>query len=255
MARDGDAAHDVPADIGGDPEMRGEAAGVTPPLACLGGLRTPGRHDAEGLVHRLVAGAVQAVPAADAGGVDELGDDDARSRAATLPVVEELAHLAVATNEGPLVEATGARPGSAMVTDLDDTSMRRWPRWARRARTAGVGAVLTVVLPCGARRRTRLLSLYGPLPGTFGASSAATAQAFAAPLAVALPAAHRVAALERGLASRDLIGQAKGVLMARRGIDATSAFEHLVRLSQESNTRLAVVAARLVDEVETAAGV
>ncbi|MDD7923265.1 ANTAR domain-containing protein [Actinomycetospora rhizophila] len=204
-------------------------------------------------MHRLVEGAVHAVPAADAGGVAELTDADARSWAATLPLVKELAHLAVATDEGPLVEAMEARPGAAMVTDLNETSTRRWPHWARRARTAGVGAVLTVVLPCGARRRTQLFSLYGPRPGIFDASSAAAAQAFAAPLAVALPAAHRAAALERALASRDVIGQAKGVLMTRQGIDSTSAFDHLVRLSQESNTRLPAVAARLVDEVETAA--
>jgi hypothetical protein len=214
----------------------------------------PGRHDAEAAVRRLVDGAVDAVPGADAGGVAELTGDDVRCRAATLPVVEELHRLAAARAEGPVPEAVRGHPGAAIVTDLDDTAVRRWPHWATRARAAGVGATLTVVLPCTTRRRTGMLTLCGPVPGTFDATGAVLAQAFAAPLAVALQAAHRVAALERGLASRDLIGQAKGALMARHGVDATAAFEHLVRISQETNNRLAEVAARVVEEVVTAPG-
>jgi hypothetical protein len=49
------------------------------------------------------------------------------------------------------------------------------------------------------------------------------------------------------LASRDVIGQAKGMVMERFGIDAVSAFELLRKLSRESNTR-AELARRVVDE-------
>lgn len=44
------------------------------------------------------------------------------------------------------------------------------------------------------------------------------------------------------LATRDVIGQAKGILMARFNIDAVQAFELLKRLSQERNTKLIDVA-------------
>lgn len=49
------------------------------------------------------------------------------------------------------------------------------------------------------------------------------------------------------LASRDIIGQAKGVIMQRFNLDAVEAFELLTRLSQQSNTRVTDVAQALID--------
>jgi hypothetical protein len=51
--------------------------------------------------------------------------------------------------------------------------------------------------------------------------------------------------LRRAIASRDVIGQAKGILMQRRGINADEAFDLLRRFSQELNVKLAEVAALL----------
>jgi AmiR/NasT family two-component response regulator len=48
------------------------------------------------------------------------------------------------------------------------------------------------------------------------------------------------------LASRDIIGQAKGMIMERFDVDAVRAFELLTRLSQDSNTKLAKVAEEIV---------
>lgn len=48
--------------------------------------------------------------------------------------------------------------------------------------------------------------------------------------------------LQEALASRDVIGQAKGVLMERHGIGADAAFACLVRISQTTNTKLRSVA-------------
>lgn len=55
------------------------------------------------------------------------------------------------------------------------------------------------------------------------------------------------AQLQRALESRDMIGQAKGMLMERFHVDAAAAFKLLTRLSQESNVRLAEIARRLVE--------
>jgi AmiR/NasT family two-component response regulator len=49
------------------------------------------------------------------------------------------------------------------------------------------------------------------------------------------------------LASRDTIGQAKGVIMERFNLDAVEAFELLTRLSQRSNTKLIDIASALID--------
>jgi AmiR/NasT family two-component response regulator len=55
------------------------------------------------------------------------------------------------------------------------------------------------------------------------------------------------AQLQRALETRDMIGQAKGMLMERFHVDAAAAFKLLTRLSQESNVRLAEIARRLVE--------
>jgi AmiR/NasT family two-component response regulator len=52
--------------------------------------------------------------------------------------------------------------------------------------------------------------------------------------------------LRTALASRDVIGQAKGVLMERHRIDAEEAFDRLVRESQVRNVKLRDVAQALV---------
>jgi hypothetical protein len=48
-------------------------------------------------------------------------------------------------------------------------------------------------------------------------------------------------------ASRDIIGRAKGILMERFNLDAVAAFDLLSRLSQQTNTKRADIAQRLID--------
>lgn len=58
--------------------------------------------------------------------------------------------------------------------------------------------------------------------------------------------AEEIQQLQRALETRDIIGQAKGVLMERFDIDAKEAFRLLVRLSQTSNTPVAELADKLI---------
>ena len=48
--------------------------------------------------------------------------------------------------------------------------------------------------------------------------------------------------LRQAIASRDVIGQAKGILMARRGLTAEEAFDVLRRTSQDLNVKLVELA-------------
>lgn len=67
-----------------------------------------------------------------------------------------------------------------------------------------------------------------------------------------LSQSHREAVqLREALSSRATIDQAKGILMAQRRIDAEAAFQVLIRLSNESNVRLADVARALVYQVQS----
>jgi hypothetical protein len=51
--------------------------------------------------------------------------------------------------------------------------------------------------------------------------------------------------LVRAVESRDLIGQAKGILMEREGCTAEAAFRHLVEASQQRNMKVVDVAAEI----------
>lgn len=68
---------------------------------------------------------------------------------------------------------------------------------------------------------------------------------FASHEAVALAQAQKLNHLGRALASRDLIGQAKGVLMERYKITADQALALLARASQDTNRNLTEVAEHL----------
>ena len=59
-----------------------------------------------------------------------------------------------------------------------------------------------------------------------------------------------VAQLEQALASSRTIGTAIGLIMERFHLDRVAAMAHLVRLSQDSNTKLFVVAERVVRSAE-----
>jgi len=64
--------------------------------------------------------------------------------------------------------------------------------------------------------------------------------------ALALHADTRQQQFDAALASRDVIGQAKGMLMQEYTIDANAAFEMIRRISQDSNTKLVDLARRIV---------
>jgi AmiR/NasT family two-component response regulator len=83
---------------------------------------------------------------------------------------------------------------------------------------------------------------------------------FSAHVALAWGMLRRDEQFRSGLASRDRIGQAKGIVMERFDVDAVQAFELLKRLSQQSNTKLVDIAQRVIEtrgsqpRAETSAG-
>jgi AmiR/NasT family two-component response regulator len=53
--------------------------------------------------------------------------------------------------------------------------------------------------------------------------------------------------MHAALGNRDVIGQAKGILMERHGVTADAAFSVLSRVSQAENLKLAEIARRFVE--------
>ncbi len=95
------------------------------------------------------------------------------------------------------------------------------------------------------------LNVYAEEPHAFGQASRDIGLIFAAHSSVAWNSARRDEQFRRALASRDTIGQAKGMIMERYGVDAVQAFEVLRKLSQDSNVPLVQVATELVTKAQS----
>ena len=95
------------------------------------------------------------------------------------------------------------------------------------------------------------LNVYAEQPRAFEQASRDIGMIFAAHTSVAWNAARRDEQFKRALASRDTIGQAKGMIMERYGVDAVQAFGLLRKLSQDSNVPLVQVAEELVRKAQS----
>jgi GAF domain-containing protein len=139
-----------------------------------------------------------------------------------------------------------------VVTVADMAHEDRWGDYPRRAVEAGICSSLSLPLTAGEGGRGAL-NLYSSRPHAFTGTDERTAHGWAGQasgaLSVALRMADREDAVEhlhRGLVTRQVIGQAVGLLMAQRRCTAEEAFDLLRSASQRGNEKLRDVAARLV---------
>ena len=208
----------------------------------------------QGLLDRIVVAAGRLVPSADLVSIVFRGDDDgfrtvAQSDEAALRVDEVQRDL----GEGPGVSATEDEGiGAAVEPHLAETT--RWRRFGPRAARLGVRAAMsTGMFPGGSPPRFGALNYYSWTDGGLDDADRDHALLLAAHAATAIAGVRartaqdlKVAQLQEALASRDVIGQAKGILMERRGLDADGAFGVLRRTSQDLNVKLREVAETLV---------
>ncbi|WP_309097594.1 GAF and ANTAR domain-containing protein [Streptomyces sp.] len=102
------------------------------------------------------------------------------------------------------------------------------------------------------KRRLTVLTAYARKPGVFDEDATRIGRLFTAHVSIALDSATVREQLTEAMHTRDLIGQATGILMERQGIDAAAAFESLVRASQRENVKLRDLARRIVGTHNTA---
>jgi hypothetical protein len=150
--------------------------------------------------------------------------------------------------QGPCLDAIWAQD----TVQIDDmTTEQRYPDWARRvAEQTGIRSSLSCRLFTD-KDSLGALNLYAPQPQAFAVETRGEGLAFAAQAAGALHSARDKEDLRAAMATRNLIGQAQGILMERFKMTAEQAFAVLSRISQQSNVKLRDVAQRLIDTGET----
>jgi GAF domain-containing protein len=200
--------------------------------------------DVEATLQAITATAVRVVPHAEDCGISYvLGRSKVEPRASTSDLPREVDALQGRIGQGPCLDAVW----ESEIVRVDDVGAdERWPEFARQASGLGVGSMMCFQLFVTGDQ-LGAFNLYSCTPGAFDDESQEIGQMLAAHAAVALASAEHESHLRAGMSSRDVIGQAKGILMERHKLTADQAFGVLTRVSQELNRKLVDVAGELSD--------
>jgi len=198
--------------------------------------------DPDRMLDDVVAAAVQLIPGAEEGSISVVvGRTNVTSRHPSGDLPRGVDAVQSEVGEGPCLDAVFEHQ-TVCVPDL--RSEERWPRFAKRASEIGAASMLSFQLYVEGDN-LGALNLYSRRPNAFTDESEHVGLLFASHAAIAFSDARKVEQLQGGLLTRDLIGQAKGILMERFKIPADRAFTVLVRASQHSNRKLRDVAEQL----------
>jgi GAF domain-containing protein len=207
-------------------------------------VHTESRPHPEDVLERFAMLAIAHIDGVSDAGILLAAHHGVRPSAAGSAISRVLGQLQDQDGEGPGCDAV-YRHQKVRVDDL--AAEDRWPKFTAAAlRQTPVRSLLcyrlyTDVQDWGA------LSLYGIEPHGLDEQAEAAGEALATHAAVTLQAVQRGRQFRSALGSRDIIGQAKGVLMERYDIGAGPAFELLTRLSQESSKPVVVIAKEVVE--------
>lgn len=152
-------------------------------------------------------------------------------------------------DHGPCLQAM--RDQAVLRFDVEEAE-ERWADFVADARANNVRSFLAAPLMLHGES-IGALNLYSSKPSGFTALDDVLVALFTGQAAIALANARMYAdavrlteQLQEAIGSRSVIEQAKGVLMAREGIDADAAFGRLKHDSQHRNVKLRDIAAQIV---------
>jgi len=204
----------------------------------------------EAMLGQVADIAVRAIPACDAAGVTLFERDQLTTAGASGPIVRRVDHHQYSTDEGPCLESLRTSELRRSEWLEADT---RWPKFRPPAIKDGIVSCLSLPLVIGNHGTAGALNLYSQ-SRPFEETDEEIGRRFAAPASVAVAnvkayakARAVIEQLEEALQSRDVIGQAKGIIEAREHCGPDEAFERLRDLSQHRNIKLRDLAAAIVD--------
>ncbi|MCW2817439.1 MAG: hypothetical protein JWR42_226 [Marmoricola sp.] len=201
--------------------------------------RAPLEEVLDGLVH----GATRVFPEVDHAAVrltHRHGQID--NLALTGNLARELGELQEWLREGPTFDAIG---GDDTVVLNGSGADDRWPRYTAAAAGLGLRAQMAVRL----YRRTSTaatMTFASTSSLAFSPDTCAVAEVYAGHVGAVVSRAQSEDAWTTAVDSRQVIGQATGILMERHAIDADEAFSRLVKMSTTSNTKLREIARGMV---------
>lgn len=197
--------------------------------------------------------AAQSLPSADMVGITVLNvGKNPETAASTDPAVNDVDADQYLVDEGPCLEA--ARTGRMVRVKVDEVA-RRWPRFAANVAGKGIRSYLSAPLVLD-EEHVGALNLYSRGPHGFGHTDEVLIRLFVTAVEAAITVSRRAQSAEdevRGLMTamrtRADIEQAKGIIMAVRGITADEAFEVISEQSQNRNIKVTDIAASMIESI------
>jgi GAF domain-containing protein len=169
--------------------------------------------------------------------------------AATDPLAVAVDEIQYEQGYGPCLDA-GRADQVLLISDMSTET--RWPTYTPGAWEHGVRSSLSIPLPVE-NYLVGALNNYATGINAFSQESIAIGTALAAHLTAALSFAesshgHRLRAenLEKAMRSREVIEQAKGMIMAQQKCSADAAFNLMRKLSMDENIKLQDLAVSIV---------
>jgi len=206
----------------------------------------------ETIVELVIRSAVATIPTTTGAGVTLVDARGARSVAASDALVEQTDAAQYQLGTGPCLTAWRDQ----VTVRIDDVRTEtRWPEWCASAAELGVRSTVSVPLVTG-NASTGAIKVYSTVPDAYDERDEHLLTLFAQQAAIllvntqTLADARRLSAdLSHALGNRDVIGQAKGALIAQGAANDEAAFAMLVSASQRSQTKLHEVARQLMASV------
>lgn len=203
--------------------------------------RMQAEDDSASLLQLIVKAVTSEVEGADHAGISLVIKGKVRSEASSSDLARELDDLQHKVDDGPCLSSLREQ---ITVRSDDLCKEARWPTFAEAAVEMGTRAMLAVQLFVEGDN-LGALNMYAEQPNSFSSADENVSQLLASHAAVALVDARKIENLQVALESRDVIGQAKGILMERFKVSPAQAFGMLIAVSQHTHRKLNVVAEQL----------
>lgn len=208
------------------------------------------QQDTAETLRTIAEGAAHIVPGVRWAGISRIQGHKVVAEVPSDPIVAQLDDLQSELRDGP---CTTALRDHHTVHIPDLSTETRWPQFCRRAVELGVRSLLSFQLFVRSEN-LGALNLYAGEAGAFSEDSIDIGTILAQHAAVALMGSTAATQFHTALSSRDIIGQAKGMLMQRDNLTDLQAFALLTRASQQTNVKLVDVARWLVAEHDKPVG-
>jgi hypothetical protein len=200
------------------------------------------------VLSRIAEAAVSTIAGCRMASVTLLEQSGYRTAASTDPAAAAVDQAQYKSQEGPCLDAV-----DAPMVYAQSFPDERWPTLASRPTESGVQSALSYRLAAASSGTANSgggsLNSYGVIPHAFNDTAQEIGLILAAHASIAARAVNERSTiqtlgrdLQQALLSRDVIGQAKGILMERLKITPEDAFDLLRRSSQNLNVKLRDVA-------------